>query len=64
LIRPSHTELVTLYLLSMGYSRPEVAEMMCVTVEAIKSRLAKARRRTGTRNTCQMMALVIRKGWI
>jgi DNA-binding CsgD family transcriptional regulator len=53
-----------LSLTSEGYTRPEIAELLHISVHTVKNRLDYARKMMGARNIAQAVATAVRTGRI
>ena len=54
---PTHPELVVIALMSRGHTYDAIARALVLSVDAVKSRVARARQRTGAKSTIHLVAL-------
>lgn len=63
-LAPTPDQLAVLGLLARGLRHAEVARAMEVTEDVVRGRVEEARYRTGSRNTLNLIALCVSRGWV
>jgi DNA-binding NarL/FixJ family response regulator len=63
-VQPSRREVEILALIAVGMTNPEIGRQLFLSLETIKTYIARLLPRIGARNRAHAVAIAIRRGWI